>query len=100
MPELNSLIGAFIATYALSRLTWRALPWLSPLVRLAISHAGSLFVLTIAVGFIKSYFTSFAFDRTLVLIGPALFWFALDWMRGKAAQPARQGTSTRGSRAR
>lgn len=98
---MSSLIGALILTYAVSRITWRILPWLPPPFRLAAAHAASLFLLMVAVGFIKSYFVSFAFDQTLVLVGPAILWFLVDWMRGKAAMAGGlQGTSTRGSRAR
>lgn len=102
MNYLSSLVAAIIATYAASRLTWRALPVLPPPWRLIAAHALSFALLCALIMTVKSYFSSFPVGQILVLIGPTLFWLVLDMLRGRGDRPvaARQGRKRRGTRDR
>ena len=81
--RLHSLISALILTYALSRLSFRALPFLGGYARLVVAHLLSFLLLALAVGLAKAYFNSFAGSQTLVLLPAALFWLVVDLLRGK-----------------
>ena len=81
---LISVISAIVLTYALSRVTYRALPVLDGLPRLIAAHFLSLAILVILIGKARAYLSVFAVEETLVLFLPALFWILLDWLRGKA----------------
>lgn len=84
MHTLWSLFGSFIAAYFLSRAIARVLPPMSSgLGRLMLVHFLSWFAIAIIVGFAKAYFTPFAWRETIILIGPQLLWFGVDWLRGK-----------------
>ena len=79
-------MSAIIATYAVSRLTWRALtpvpaPW-----RLIAAHLASLGLLAALIMMIKSYFSTFPVNQVVVLVAPTLFWLILDALRGRGSK--------------
>ena len=79
-------MAAFIATYFVSRATLRVTAGLPGLGQVLAAHLASIAIVALVVGFLKAYFTFFAFDQTFVLILPQLFWLVLDLVRGKAAR--------------
>ena len=78
---IASSIGAFIATYFLSRGLLVAFSGLLGWPRIAAAHLVSLSLLVLFTGFLKNYFVAFPVTETLIYIVPQICWLAFDNMR-------------------
>jgi flagellar biosynthesis protein FliQ len=82
---LGSLIGALIATYALSRIGLLLTRGLMPgTPALLLAHLASFILLAAIVGLLKSYFSAFAYDQALIFVPAQIVWLTVDLVRGKA----------------
>ena len=83
---MTSFVGALIATYFLSRLFLHLMRGRIPagMASVVLAHLLSFVLLAVFVGLLKSYYTPFAYDASVVFIVPQLIWLVIDFARGKA----------------